>query len=428
MKPLRTFSLAVCAAFAALAAATPAHADLASTYRATVDQILAQPYQPQYVPLGYDSAFPYGGVLNTFPAQDYTSGSKSGNPDAPAWPPAFKTVSFPSLDGAPLVGWLARQMVSAPGIVVVHGFNSNGDDSVIRWAAMLAKNGYNVLTLDLRGFPPYRSGGRAYPHVQTLGWKEAEDVLAAGRYLKAQRGVSSVGVVGWSFGGQETVLALALDGLLPPGHRVFRAGLNFSGPADQNTQIYSTAAPPGCQTPFCTFPVTSALLVLVVPPNTYTDPCKVLVDASTFYKTDPYTIMSRTDGFQKQLAVKVPLLNVYAADDPLVLPFHATMMAGYNAGKPLQRTILLEHGLHAYFNDRWWQQRSLLLYFKALLPRAAGDLNVTTQATVNQTPGGTPAREQLVDLAGTTRADADALAAPYICDTTRTSPAFSSTP
>ena len=429
MKPLRTVAAAVCATLAALAAAVPAYANQAERFKTTVDDILGQPYQPQYVPVGYDMAFPEKTVLNTFPAQDYTSGSKAGNPDAPPWPPAFQVVSFMSLDGAPLKGHLARQPGKRPGILVVHGFNSNGRDSVIRWAAMLAKNGYNVLAFDMRGFPPeYRANGNKAPNPQTLGWKEAEDVVAAGRFLKAQAGVTSVGVVGFSFGGQETVLALGLEGLLPSSRRVFAAGLNFSGPADQNTQIWSTAEPPGCETPFCTFPVTGALLVLVVPPSDTTNPCTVLSRAATRYETDPYTILSKTDGFQKQSAVKVPLLNVYANDDPLVLPFNATMMAGYNSGNPLQKTLLLQEGLHAYFNDRWWQQRAMLLYFKALLKGASSGAIATT-ATVNQTADGAPAGDQLVPLGRwPTRAQANALAGPYICDTTRPSPAFASTP
>jgi predicted alpha/beta-fold hydrolase len=434
MNPLRILSLALCAAFVALVAAVPAQANLTTKFQSAVSQILAQPYEAGYVPLGYDSAFPYGGVLNTFPVQDYTSGSKAGNPDAPPWPIGFDLVSFMSLDGAPLKGHLARQPGNHPGIVVVHGFNSNGRDSAVRWAAMLARNGYNVLAFDLRGFPPeYRAGGnQPLPNPQTLGWKEAEDVVAAGRFLKAQTGVTSVGVVGWSFGGQETVLALGLEGLLPEASRVFQAGLNYSGPADQNTQIYSTAVPMGCQTPLCTFPVTGALLVLVVPPSDTTNPCTVLTRAQTRYGVDPYTIMSRTDGFQKQRVINVPLLNVYANDDPLVAPFQATMMAGYNAGKPLQKTILLREGLHAYFNDRWWQQRATLIYFKTLLPGASADATITTEPTVNQTAGGAPAGEQLVDVGppggAATPAMADALAAPFICDTTRSSPAFASTP
>ena len=33
-------------------------------------------------------------------------------------------------------------------------------------------------------------------------------------------------------------------------------------------------------------------------------------------------------------------------------------MAAYETGNPLQRTVELQHGEHAYFFDRWWQQRA----------------------------------------------------------------------
>ena len=92
----------------------------------------------------------------------------------------------------------------------------------------------------------------------------------------------------------------------------------------------------------------------------------------------------------------MPLLNFYAADDSLVPAFEAQMMAAYETGNPLQRTVELQRGEHAYFFDRWWQQRAVLLYFKRLLPGAARDLTVGTDATVNQTPGGSPAAAQTV--------------------------------
>jgi hypothetical protein len=100
------------------------------------------------------------------------------------------------------------------------------------------------------------------------------------------------------------------------------------------------------------------------------------------------------------------------------------MMAGYSSGNPLQRTLLVATGNHAYFYDRWWQQRSILLYFRALLPGAGSDPTVTTAPTVNRTPGGAPFGSQLLDLGSPSRADADAIAraAPYVCDTTRPSP------
>ena len=282
------------------AAATAAHAGTtpAQRFAATVDTILAQPYQPDYVPLGFDAAFD-SPVLNTAPAQDYTSGSTPGSPDHPDWPAAFRDVVIQSADGALLTGKLALHPGTHPGVVVVHGFNTNGKESVVRWAAMLARNGFDVLAADQRDFKAESDAGYGYPGPrQTFGWKEAEDVLEAGRFLAAQPGVSSIGLVGFSLGGQDTVLALALDR-----KHVFSAGLSFSGPADQATQVDSTAVPAGCETPACTYPATDALTALVVPPYDYTDACTVLDDAATYYATDPFSILSHENAFHRQLKV-----------------------------------------------------------------------------------------------------------------------------
>ena len=81
-----------------------------------------------------------------------------------------------------------------------------------------------------------------------------------------------------------------------------------------------------------------------------------------------------------------------------------------------------QRGEHAYFFDRWWQQRAILLYFKNLLPGAAADPTIETGAAVGQTAGGAPAGSQLVDLGSPTRADADALLGPDPCDTARGAP------
>ena len=414
-------SLAIAVALTLAATlATSATADTASKYRAAVSQILAQPYQPDYVPQGYDAAFGSANVLNTAPAQDYTTGSIPGSPDAPAWPAWFRPVQFKSADGAPLLGELAMHSGDAPGVVVVHGFNTHGYASVIRWAAMLYANGYNVLAADQRDFSFENDAHLGYPAwQQTFGWKESEDVVAAGRYLAAQRGTKDIGLVGYSEGGQNTVLALALDA-----GRVFKAGIQFSGPADQDTQIYSTAVPAGCATPFCTYPVTDALVQLVVPPYDNGDVCVALSRAGTLYGTDGFGILSHETAFHAQQRVKVPLLNVYSADDSLVPAFEAQMMAGYEVGNALQRTLEVTRGEHAYFYDRWWQQRAILLYFKTLLPAAAGSAKVTAKPTVNQTSGGLAFGEQLVPLMAT-KASADAMLAPYVCDTSRGKPGAS---
>ena len=413
----RLLVLAVIVAAAPLLASA-ASAGTAARFSAAVQQILAEPYQPDYAPSGFDGAFGNANVLNTAPAQDYTSGSIPGSPDAPAWPSWFRAVQFASGDGAPLLGELALHPGDAPAVVVVHGFNTHGYASVIRWAAMLYANGYDVLAADQRDFSFENDAGFGYPTwQQTFGWKESEDVLAAGRYLAAQPGTKDVGLVGFSEGGQNTVLALALDG-----GRVFKAGIQFSGPADQDTQIYSTAVPAACQTPLCTYPATDALVQLVVPPYDNGDVCVALDRASALYGTDGFGILSHETAFHAQQSVNVPLLNVYSADDSLVPAFEAQMMAGYDVGNALQRTIEVTRGEHAYFFDRWWQQRAILLYFKNTLPSAASNVTVTTTPTVNQTAGGPAFGVQLVPLDGANKATADAMLAPYVCDTSRGQP------
>lgn len=392
-----------------LLAAAPGWAG-SSKFDAAVAKVLAEPYQAAYVPAGLDTAFPT--ALNVFPSQDYTSGSISGSPDFPGWPAPFAPVLLHSADGAPFWAQVALRPGKHPGVVVVHGFNTNGYDSVVRWAAMLYANGYNVIAADQRDFKyEYRDPNKyGYPNwLQTFGWKESQDVLAAGKYLRSRPGVVSVGIVGFSEGAQNTVLALAQDS-----GGVFSAGLTFSAPADQATQIYSTAEPPGCAPADCKYPATSALILLVVPPSTYTDPCDVLVDAAAKYKTTPNAILAKENAFQAQQKVRVPLLNFYAQDDPLVADFQAKIMKAYTTGTQM-RTLEIQKGAHAYFYDRWWQQKAILLYFRALLPGAAGDLAIGTSPTVNQSPGGTPASTQLVDLGKPTKAEADAMLGPDLC-------------
>jgi predicted alpha/beta-fold hydrolase len=406
---------------AALAAAPAALASTVSSFAGATSEILAQPYQPDYVPTGLDSAFDTL-VPNTAPAEDYTSGSIPGSPDLPAWPADFRLVTISSGDGAQLVARIALHPGAHPGIVVAHGFNTHGIESVIRWAAMLYARGYDVIASDQRDFYYESQAGYGAAFPQTFGWKESEDVLAAGKYLAAQPGTGAIGLVGFSEGAQNAVLALALDQNTRA--HVFSAGLTFSGPADQDTQVYSTAEPEGCQTPLCTFPASDALTALVVPGQTSV--CGALASAATAYGTTGFSILAHESAVHAQTAIRVPLLNFYAADDSLVEPLMPQLMAAYEGGNSLQQTIELQRGEHAYFFDRWWQQRALLLYFKAMLPRAAADLTIGTDATVLRTAGGADASTQTVALGPGSRTWADAQLAPYVCDTTQGVPGLAS--
>ncbi len=403
--------LVVLAALVAAASLAPgAFADSPSKqFGSTVAEILAQPFQANYAPAGLDQAFDTP-TPNTLPAEDYTSGSIPGSPDYPTWPAAFRQTLVHSADGAPLLAMLALHPGSHPGIVVAHGFNTHGYASVIRWAAVLYARGYDVIAADQRDFAFESQAGYGYPNwLQTFGWKESQDILAAGTYLAAQPGVGAVGVVGFSEGAQNTVLALALD--RAKGSHVFSAGLTFSGPADQNTQMSTNPA------------ATDALVALVTPSETTA--CGALADAAAYYHTTIFDIFAHETAMHAQSSVRVPLLNFYAADDSLVPAFEARMMGAYNAGNPLQQTIELQHGEHAYFFDRWWQQRAILLYFKRTLGGAARDSSIGIDASVNETPGGAPASTQTVALGPTSKAWADQQLAADVCDTSKGVPGTS---
>jgi hypothetical protein len=408
-----------------------------AAFDAAVNDLGALPYQPAYVPAGPDSAFDSGTVLNTPPIDDYTGGSivnatnppasqsydPTGVAGAPPFPTGFNPVSITVPDDAAhhvghnvtLTGWAGLHSGRHPGVVVVHGFNTHGVWSVVRWAAMLYHNGWNVAAFDQRDF----ADDTDTQHPQTYGWKESQDVLAAGAWLRRQPQVTDIGIVGFSEGAQNTVLALSHDA-----SHIFSAGIDFSAPADQNEQIFSTALPGTCPSS-CQFPVTDALVSLVIPGpggTPYTDPCTPLSDAATAYGVRGFDILAHESAMHAQTSITVPLLNVYSQDDQLVNHEMAGYMAAFEQGNPLQRTLLVSRGMHAYFYDRWWQQRAILLYFKNVLPSATNDAAVTTDPTVNETAGGLPFGDQLVSLAGASRVAADARMAPYVCDTSLGSP------
>jgi hypothetical protein len=138
-------------------------------FGSTVAEILAQPFQANYAPTGFDQAFDVP-TPNTLPAEDYTTGSIPGSPDYPTWPAAFRQTLIHSADGAPLLAMLALHPGSHPGIVLAHGFNTHGYASVIRWAALLYARGYDVIAADQRDFAFESQAGYGYPNwLQTFG-------------------------------------------------------------------------------------------------------------------------------------------------------------------------------------------------------------------------------------------------------------------
>ncbi len=373
-----------------------------------VAAVLALPYNPAAQPAGPDTAFDDDDYPAAFPLTDLAGGACCTGPvhDQPPladlappfaeFPEAFQLIELGSYDGTPLHAWAALR-AGAPGVVVMHGFNTNGKYSVVRYAAFLHANGYSVIAPDHRDMGrEWARGGSWHPdgtrHGQTFGWKEAQDLLVAAEWLRA-RDVDRIGVLGLSEGAQNTILALGIDH-----DRVIDAALTFSAPADQRSLIQRS-------------PATTAALLATVVGNP--DVCGYLtgVGARPEFAATP-NFMLRHDSAVDTLdgliggGVAAPALHLYTNDDTLVPPWNATALASRTNAMAEQHTVLLASGNHAYFADRWWTQMAALTWFGAWLDPAGA--HTTATATVTQTPGGPPAADQQLDLSAVTRADGDA--------------------
>jgi dipeptidyl aminopeptidase/acylaminoacyl peptidase len=92
-----------------------------------------------------------------------------------------------------------------PAIIVLHGWARPGVPGAPRvegWARRLSEQGYTALALSMRGWPP--SGGS-----DDCGEQQPDDVAQAADWLARLPGVNadSIGVLGFSLGGQVALLA-----------------------------------------------------------------------------------------------------------------------------------------------------------------------------------------------------------------------------
>ena len=129
----------------------------------------------------------------------------------PAWTPeavglAWEDVEVPSSGGLRLPGWyIAAGPASAPGVVLVHGWES-ARDRTLPHAQVLHAIGFHVLTIDVRGH------GNNGPEVLPLSVGEyATDARAAVAWLLARPEVSRVALLGHSMGAAGSLVAAADD-------------------------------------------------------------------------------------------------------------------------------------------------------------------------------------------------------------------------
>ncbi len=132
-------------------------------------------------------------------------------PDPPDLPDqhgiAFEEVAFVSRDGLALVGWWipahAENGEARGTIVLCHGQDGSMDRDTRRMIPLHAA-GFNVLMFD------FRAHGRSGGNQVTMGIYEKEDLLGALDYLETARGITGVGVLGFSMGAAVAIITAAL--------------------------------------------------------------------------------------------------------------------------------------------------------------------------------------------------------------------------
>jgi pimeloyl-ACP methyl ester carboxylesterase len=114
-----------------------------------------------------------------------------------------KPIRFRAADGVTIAGWLVGSSATAPIVILVPGFKA-GATSMIPYARLLYKGGFDVLLYDSRG-----TGGSGGGF--TLGVREFDDVRGAVAYLDRRRDLQDhrYGLLGVSLGAGVAIVAAA---------------------------------------------------------------------------------------------------------------------------------------------------------------------------------------------------------------------------
>lgn len=112
----------------------------------------------------------------------------------------YENVSFKTADGLTLYGWhVGSEKKTGKTLILLHGYPADKGD--ILPALAFLQSDFNLLLFDFRYL------GQSEGSHSTAGAKEVEDLLAAIRFLKI-RGVTEVGVWGFSMGGAVALMAI----------------------------------------------------------------------------------------------------------------------------------------------------------------------------------------------------------------------------
>src|SRR3989344_607052 len=105
----------------------------------------------------------------------------------------YEEVNFKSIDGIKLSGWLIPNNKTKSTIIVMHGYPAD-KANLLGIGEFLAKD-FNVFLFDFRSF------GKSEGKYTTVGYLEKNDLLGAIEYLETEKGITKIGLYGFSLGG-----------------------------------------------------------------------------------------------------------------------------------------------------------------------------------------------------------------------------------
>ena len=271
----------------------------------------------------------------------------------------FTRTTLSSLDGTSLVGRWAGQRHGRPGVVLVHGFTQSKERKfIVELAELFSQNGWSVLAIDLRDHGETRGASKA---PMTNGWKEADDIIAAVRALRALSKANSISVIGFSFAGRGLVKAMAQN------TGDIAAGIAVSAPLGD----YPPATPP--EPGYTPSPLARFFLDFLGTKSFY----EYDERAARFYGVDLRTFEARSAVGNDVAKVKAPLLVLDSLDDSLRL---ARIKGGAHDGgaqslayrdlakdNPNVHTFLVDRGNHGgllYLSDPYWFGVVTMSYLK----------------------------------------------------------------
>jgi len=274
-----------------------------------------------------------------------------------SYPSQFRDLNFSGADGVPIAATVAIHDRPRPALIVVHGLFSTNMFDYVREIGVRAFYdwGFNVAAVDLRSF------GRTdllSDAPSTAGWKEGEDIICAGHFLK-QLGSTSVGALGISLGGASVLSASHLEGV----EKALDGGiLAICGPADTRRAAERLSRDvPMSHPAYAMSKFFQAMLVTKVRAGRWPDKIRGLVEpieaiSAPYYEVTADEIWQRSSARNYVADTRVPMLVLHSEDDQVIPVDHARELEQAAAGNDNVRVWVVPGGQHAAFDaldERW---------------------------------------------------------------------------